>query len=53
MLTTSMYNTNAMNRKLEALDKPKIITEALKLLGAVVYPFHCTENTTKTNSNVQ
>lgn len=47
-----MYSTNAMKRKFEALGKPKIINEALKLLGAVVHPFHCTENTTKTNSNV-
>ena len=32
MLTTSLYSTNAIELKLDALDNPKIVTEALKLV---------------------
>ena len=31
-LTTSLYSTNAMELRLDALDNPKIVTEALKLV---------------------
>ena len=33
MLTTSLYSTNAMELKLDALDNPKIVTEALQLVN--------------------
>jgi hypothetical protein len=32
-LTTSLYSTNAMELRLDALDNPKVVTEALKLVN--------------------
>jgi hypothetical protein len=32
-LTTSIYSTNAMELRLDALDSPKVVTEALKLVN--------------------
>ena len=32
-LTTSLYSTNAMELRLDALDNPKLVTEALKLVN--------------------